>query len=152
MYVYRFSSDIDILCRFDSSSTKYKTPATKQQVESACLVADSAQMEFKQLIVRIRRLFYDELPSCDKSNARRCHSSCKQCAERKMAKASALYIHCYTDTSHARRMLSLPWLFAAWLIETRKLNIKIQSKLCKLNNKSKSVKAFDYFSFGINRY
>jgi hypothetical protein len=55
--------------------------------------------------------------------------------ERKMAKASALYIFCYTDKSHARPMLSLPWLFASLLIETRKLNIKKQEKLCKLNYK-----------------
>jgi hypothetical protein len=49
-----------------------------------------------------------------------------------MAKASALYVLCYTDTRHARRMLSLPWLFAPLLIETRKLNIKKQTKLCKI--------------------
>ncbi len=135
MYVYRFSSDVDIFCRFDSSLPQYKTPLSKQQTESSCLVADSAQVELKQLIHRIRRLFYDELRSCHKSNSYRCHSDCLQCMERKMAKASALYIFCYTDKSHARPMLSLPWLFASLLIETRKLNIKKQEKLCKLNYK-----------------
>ncbi|CAF3409422.1 unnamed protein product [Rotaria sp. Silwood1] len=129
MYVYRFSSDVDLLCRFDSSSSQYKTPLTKQQTESTCLVADSAQVEFKQLIRRIRRLFFEDLRSCNKFNLRRCHSTCAQCMERKMAKASALYIVCYNDTSHARRILSLPWLFAPLLIETRKLNIKKQTKL-----------------------
>jgi hypothetical protein len=132
MYVYRFQSDVDLVCRFDSSAPQYKAPLSKQQTESACLVADSAQVELKQLIRRIRRLFFEELRSCDKSYSHRCHSKCAQCAERKMAKASALYIYCYTDTRHARRMLSLPWLFAPLLIETRKLNIKKQTKLCKL--------------------
>jgi hypothetical protein len=128
IYVYRFSSDIDLLCRFDSSAPSYKAPLNKQQTESACLIADSAQVELKQLIRRIRRLFFDELRS---STTHRCHSPCAQCNDRKMAKASALYIFCYNDTHHTRRMLSLPWLFAPLLIETRKLNIKKQSKLCK---------------------
>ncbi len=131
MYVYRFSSDVDLLCRFDSTSSQYKTALSKHQTESACLVADSAQVEFKQLMRRIRRLFYEDLRSCDKSNSNRCHSTCPQCAERRMAKASALYIFCYSDTIHARRILSLPWLFAPLLIEIRKLNIKKQTKLCK---------------------
>jgi len=129
IYVYRFSSDIDLLCRFDSSSPPYKAPLSKQQTESACLIADSAQVELKQLIRRIRRLFFDELRS---STTHRCHvKTCAQCTEKQMAKASALYIFCYSDTHHARRMLSLPWLFAPLLIETRKLNIKKQMKLCK---------------------
>ncbi len=132
IYVYRFSSDVDLFCRFDSSSPQYKAPLSKQQTESSCLVADSAQVELKQLIRRIRRLFYDELNSCGKSKSHRCHSSCTQCMENKMAKASALYIFCYTDTHHARRMLSLPWLFPSLLIDIRKLNIKKQTKLCKL--------------------
>ena len=101
---------------------------SKQQTESACLVADSAQVELKQLIHRIRRLFYDELRS---PTPRRGQSAWTNHNERKMAKASALYIYCYTDTCHARPILSLPWLFAPLLIETRKLNIKKQSKLCK---------------------
>jgi hypothetical protein len=125
MYVYRFSSDVDLFCRFDSSSPQYKTPFTKQQTESPCLVADSAQIELKQLIHRIRRLFYQDVRFSDKS------ISHAQCAENKMAKASALYIFCYSDTQHARRMLSLPWLFASLLIDTRKLNIKKQTRLCK---------------------
>jgi hypothetical protein len=104
---------------------------SKHQTESPCLVADSAQVELKQLIRRIRRLFYEDLRSSDKSKFHRCHSNCTQCSEKKMAKASALYIYCYTDTCHARRMLSLPWLFAPLLIETRKLNIQKQTKLCK---------------------
>lgn len=132
MYVYRFSSDIDLLCRFDSTAPQSKTPLSKQQTESACLVADSAQVELRQLIHRIRRKFYDELRPDEKSNTHRCYKNCLECKERKMAKASALYIHCYTDTTHARRMLSLPWLFAPLLIETRKLNIEKQKKLCKL--------------------
>ncbi len=131
MYVYGFSSDVDLFCRFDSSCPQYKAPLSKQQTESACLVADSAQVELKQLIRRVQRLFFDELRSSDKSNYHRCHAACTQCAERKMAKASALYIYCYTDTRHARRMLSLPWLFARLLTDTRKLNIKKQAKLCK---------------------
>lgn len=130
MYVYRFSSDVDLLCRFDSSTTPtHKTPLTKQQTESACLVADSAQVELKQLIRRVRRLFYHEFRFCDKTHANRCQTNCSQCAEKKMAKASALYVLCYTDTRHARRMLSLPWLFASLLIETRKSNIRKQMKL-----------------------
>jgi hypothetical protein len=133
MYVYRFSSDVDLLCRFDSSSPQHKTPLSRQQTESACLVADSAQVELKQLIRRIRRLFYHEFRFCDKTHSNRCHTNCTQCADKKMAKASALYVLCYTDTRHARRMLSLPWLFASLLIETRKLNIKKQTKLCKLS-------------------
>ncbi|CAF1018924.1 unnamed protein product [Adineta steineri] len=128
LYVYRFSSDVDLLCRFDSS-LQYRTTLSKQQTESACLIADSAQVELKQLIRRIRKIFYEDLNSCDKSSSYRCHSNCIQCAERKMAKASALYIFCYTDTQHARRMLSLPWLFAPLLIKTRQLNIKKQTKL-----------------------
>lgn len=136
MYVYRFSSDVDLICRFDSSSTQHKATLTKQQTESACLIADSAQVEFKQLIQRICRLFHEDLCSCDKSNLRRLHSTCSKCADKKMAKASALYIHCYTDVSHARRILSLPWLFAPLLIETRKSNIKKLSKLCKLKTKT----------------
>lgn len=131
MYVYRFSSDVDLFCRFDSSSSQYRTPLTKQQTESACLVADSAQVELKQLVRRIRRLFFEDLRSFNKSTPHRCHSGCQLCADRKMAKASALYIFCYTDTRHARPMLSLPWLFASLLIETRKLNIRKQAKLCK---------------------
>ncbi|CAF0932173.1 unnamed protein product [Rotaria sp. Silwood1] len=129
MYVYRFSSDVDLLCRFDSSSLQHKTPLSKQQTDSACLVADSAQVELKQLIRRIRRLFYHEFRFCDKTHSNRCHTNCIQCADKKMAKASALYILCYTDTRHARRMLSLPWLFSSLLIETRKLNIRKQTKL-----------------------
>ncbi|CAF1684220.1 unnamed protein product [Rotaria magnacalcarata] len=129
MYVYRFSSDVDLLCRFDSSSSQHKTPLTKQQTDSACLIADSAQVELKQLIRRVRRLFYHEFRFCDKTHSIRCQTNCMKCADKKMAKASALYILCYTDTRHARRMLSLPWLFASLLIETRKLNIKKQTKL-----------------------
>ncbi|UJR28069.1 hypothetical protein I4U23_009325 [Adineta vaga] len=129
MYVYRFSSDVDLLCRFDSSSSQYKTPLSKQQTDSACLIADSAQVELKQLIRRMRRLFYHDFRFCDKTHSNRCHTNCSQCAEKKMAKASALYVLCYTDTRHARRLLSLPWLFAPLLIETRKLNIKKQTKL-----------------------
>jgi hypothetical protein len=135
MYVYRFSSDVDLLCRFDSSSSQHKTPLTRQQTDSACLIADSAQVELKQLIRRIRRLFYQEFRFCDKTHSIRCHANCTQCANKKMAKASALYVLCYTDTRHARRMLSLPWLFAPLLIETRKLNIKKQTKLCKFPKK-----------------
>ena len=131
MYVYRFSSDVDLLCRFDSSSLQHKSPLTKQQTDSACLIADSAQVELKQLIRRIRRLFYHEFRFCDKTHLNRCHTTCTQCVQKKMAKASALYVLCYTDTRHARRMLSLPWLFAPLLIETRKLNIRKQTKLCK---------------------
>ena len=133
LYVYRFSSDIDLLCRFDASSLQHKPALTRQQTESACLVADSAQVELKQLIRRIRRLFYHEFRFCDKTHFNHCHSNCTQCADKKMAKASALYLLCYTDTHHARRMLSLPWLFASLLIEIRKLNIKKQTKLCKFN-------------------
>ena len=129
IYVYHFSSDIDLLCRFDSSPI-YRTPLSKQQTESACLIADSAQVELKQLIRRIRKLFFDELRLSTPTN-HRCYPPCAQCNDRKMAKASALYIFCYNDTNHARRMLSLPWLFAPLLIETRKLNIKKQSKLRK---------------------
>ena len=135
MYVYRLSSDVDLVCRFDSSSSSHKSPLTKQQTDSACLIADSAQVELKQLIRRIRRLFYHEFRFCDKTHVNRSLSICSQCAEKKMAKASALYVFCYTDTRHARRMLSLPWLFASLLIEVRKLNIKKQTKLCKRNGK-----------------
>jgi hypothetical protein len=145
MYVYRFSSDVDLLCRFDSSSLQHKTPLTKQQTDSACLIADSAQVELKQLIRRIRRLFYHEFRFCDKTHINRCHTSCTQCADKKMAKASALYVLCYTDTRHARRMLSLPWLFAPLLIETRKLNIKKQTKLCKYLLREKLKRFFKYY-------
>jgi hypothetical protein len=145
MYVYRFSSDVDLLCRFDSSSSQHKTPLSKQQTDSACLVADSAQVELKQLIRRIRRLFYHEFRFCDKTHSNRCHTSCTQCADKKMAKASALYVLCYTDTRHARRMLSLPWLFAPLLIETRKLNIKKQTKLCKYLLKFNKILYFIFF-------
>jgi hypothetical protein len=131
MYVYRFSSDIDLLCRFDTSSPLHRTTMSKQQIESPCLIADSAQVEYKQLTHRIRRLFHHEFLQSEKTATHRCSSKCDKCFNRKMAKASALYIFCYTDTSHARRILSLPWLFAPLLIETRKLNIMKQSKLCK---------------------
>ena len=137
MYVYRFSSDIDLLCRFDSSSPQYKTPMTKQKTESACLIADSAQVEYKQLIQRIRRLFNQD---SDQQNMSR---TSKSNLEMRMAKASALYIFCYTDTSHARRILSLPWLFADSLIETRKLNIKNQMKLRKENTEDEQTSVFD---------
>ena len=140
LYVYGFSSDVDLICRFNSSSPHYRTPLSKQQVESYCLVADSAQMELKQLIHRIRRLFFDELRSTKKLNSHRCYS-CKACTENKMAKASALYIYCYTDTTHARRMSSLPWLFAPLLVEVRKSNIEKQKKLCK------SIKKNNFYSY-----
>ena len=146
MYVYRFSSDVDLLCRFDSSSLQHKTPLSKQQTDSACLVADSAQVELKQLIRRIRRLFYHEFRFCDKTHSNRCHISCTQCADKKMAKASALYVICYTDTRHARRMLSLPWLFAPLLIESRKLNIRKQTKLCKFSLENKKTISLCFFS------
>ncbi|UJR21373.1 hypothetical protein I4U23_024465 [Adineta vaga] len=129
MYVYRFSSDVDIFCRFDSSSSQYKSPLSKQQTESACLVADSAQIELKQLVHRIRRLFFEDLRSYSKLTSHRCHPTCDQCLDRQMAKASALYIFCYTDTRHARPILSLPWLFAPLLLKTRLLNIKKHTKL-----------------------
>ena len=35
MYVYRFSSDVDIFCRFDSSSSQYHTPLSKKQHKSS---------------------------------------------------------------------------------------------------------------------
>lgn len=129
MYVYRFSSDVDLLCRFNSASPQYKAAMSKQQIESPCLTADSAQVEYKQLIERMEHLFFENSSSSTKSSKHRCHKKCKQCAEKNMAKASALYIHCYTDVSHARRILSLPWLFAELLIATRKSNIEKQSKL-----------------------
>ncbi|CAF0876200.1 unnamed protein product [Adineta ricciae] len=129
MYVYRFSSDVDIFCRFDSSSSQYHTPLSKQQTESACLVADSAQIELRQLVHRIRRLFFEELRSSNKSTFHRCHPTCDQCLDNQMAKASALYFFCYTDTRHARPMLSLPWLFASLLLKTRIVNIRKQTKL-----------------------
>ena len=129
MYVYRFSSDIDLLCRFNSASPQYKAAMSKQQIESPCLIADSAQVEYKQLIERMERLFFETLPSSGKTSKHRCHKKCKQCAEKNMAKASALYIHCYTDVSHARRILSLPWLFTDLLIAIRKSNIEKQTKL-----------------------
>lgn len=147
MYVYRFSSDVDLLCRFDSSSLQHKTTLTKQQTDSACIIADSAQVELKQLIRRIRRLFYHEFRFCDKTHVNRCYTSCTKCADKKMAKASALYIFCYTDTRHARRMLSLPWLFASLLIETRKLNIKKQTKLCKFQ-----IIYFLYFNYNLSLF
>ena len=131
MYVYRFSSDVDIFCRFDSSSSQYHTPLSKQQTESACLVADSAQIELRQLVHRIRRLFFEELRSSNKSTFHRCHPPCDQCLDKQMAKASALYLFCYNDTRHARPMLSLPWLFAPLLLKTRIANIKRQTKLRK---------------------
>lgn len=132
MYVYHFSSDIDLLCRFNSSSPQHRTTMGKQQLESACLVADSAQVEYKQLIQLIRGLFYKDLnPSDEESLNYTVYRSNVERDERKMAKASALYVYCYTDMSHGRRILSLPWLFATHLIETRKMNIKKQSKLRK---------------------
>lgn len=138
MYVYRFSSDIDLLCRFDSSSPQYKTPLSKQQTESACLIADSAQVEYKQLIQRMRRLFEQD---CDQSDGPRTSKSNSD--PRRMARASALYIFCYTDTSHARRILSLPWLFASLLIETRKSNIQKQKKLRKNKKTDREISVFN---------
>ncbi|CAF2895365.1 unnamed protein product [Rotaria sp. Silwood2] len=96
----------------------------KEQTESTCLFADSAQVELKQLI---RRLFYDDIRFRDKSNLRRYYSTCIQCTDTKLTKVSELYIFCYTDTSHNRRIFSLSWLFTALLIQIQRLNIEKQS-------------------------
>ena len=151
MYVYRFSSDVDLLCRFDSSIPQHRAPLTKQQTESACLVADSAQVELRQLIRRTERLFYDDLPSCEQHDPKHSDATCSRCLHRKkaaMAKASALYVFCYTDTRHARRMLSLPWLFATLLIKVRKLNIEKQSKLLSSTHVSQMLEIQPYRLIG----
>lgn len=119
MFAYHFVSDIDLICRFDSQ---------QQQCMSKHIdVADSAQVELKVLIERVKTLFYAEFNSREKSPIKDGEIAY---FDEKLAKASACYIVCYQyeQAQHPKRILSFPWLFSRLLLQLRQRNLTMIAK------------------------
>ncbi|CAF3874471.1 unnamed protein product [Rotaria sordida] len=135
MVAYHFVSDIDLICRFDSQ---------QQQCMSKHIdVADSAQVELKALMDRIKTLFYAEFNA--KEEAERLRISMSGIGstvmnmnkegeiaylDEKLAKASACYVVCYQyeQAQHPKRILSFPWLFSRLLLQLRQRNLAVMAK------------------------
>ena len=127
MFAYHFVSDIDLICRYDSQQ--------RQCMSKHMDVADSAQVELKVLMNRIRTLFYAEFNVREVENSMNdMESSMKKDGEvayldDKLAKASACYIVCYQyeQAQHPKRILSFPWLFSRLLLQLRQRNLEIMA-------------------------
>jgi RNA-dependent RNA polymerase len=130
MYAYHFVSDIDLICRFDSQ---------QQQCMSKHIdVADSAQVELKALMDRIKTLFYAEFNAREEIERGRLANlviNMKKDGEiayldEKLAKASACYVVCYQyeQAQHPKRILSFPWLFSRLLLQLRQRNLAVMAK------------------------
>ncbi len=125
MFAYHFVSDIDLICRFDSQ---------QQQCMSKHIdVADSAQVELKALMDRIKTLFYAEFNA--REEIERGRITMKKEGEiayldEKLAKASACYVVCYQyeQAQHPKRILSFPWLFSRLLLQLRQRNLAVMAK------------------------
>ncbi|CAF0935981.1 unnamed protein product, partial [Didymodactylos carnosus] len=107
MFVYHFSSEVDLICRFDSQ---------QQILLKQFDIVDTAQVELKRLMEKIRNLFYEEFDNRHGNRHKTC--DCSSCTYEKMAKASACYVVCYQQ-SYLKKILSFPWLFARLLIKIR---------------------------------
>ncbi|UJR29064.1 hypothetical protein I4U23_010278 [Adineta vaga] len=130
MLAYHFVSDIDLICRFDSQ---------QQQCMSKHIdVADSAQVELKALMDRIKTLFYAEFNIREAMERERnsiYHLGMKKkdkeifYLDDKLAKASACYVVCYRyeQAQHPKRILSFPWLFSRLLLQLRQQNLAVMA-------------------------
>ncbi|CAF0930753.1 unnamed protein product [Adineta ricciae] len=123
--LYRFQDEIDLLCRCESMDAS--AGGKKGSLE------DSAAMEVKNLVQRIRQDFYAEFD--ERRNKRRCCEEyfvyerlkirdCERCSEDKKAKAACAYIYSYEKSRRLppksnRRVLSFPWLFSEYLIRLK---------------------------------
>ncbi|CAF0883936.1 unnamed protein product [Adineta ricciae] len=123
--LYRFQDEIDLLCRCESMDAS--AGGKKGGLE------DSAAMEVKNLVQRIRQEFYAEFD--ERRKKKRCceeHSvgkrlkihNCERCSEDKKAKAACAYIYSYERSRRLppksnRRVLSFPWLFSEYLIRLK---------------------------------
>ena len=130
--VYRFQDEIDLFCRCDTADASGGGGAKKGTLE------DSAATEVKSLIDRIREDFFAEfkkrqrsLHCCSFIEDERTHRmrmrSCEICSEGKLAKAACLYRYTYKKSARLsptsnRRILSLPWYFAEFLIHLKYRN------------------------------
>ncbi|CAF0730149.1 unnamed protein product [Adineta steineri] len=125
MFAYHFVSDIDLICRFDSQ---------QQQCMSKHIdVADSAQVELKALMDRIKTLFYAEFNVREETERGRLNMKRNgeiSYLDEKLAKASACYVVCYQyeQAQHPKRILSFPWLFSRLLVQLRQQNLTIIAK------------------------
>lgn len=120
MLAYHFVSDIDLICRFDSQQQQ----CTSKHID----VADSAQVEFKALMERIRSLFYAEFHAREYGQGMRDDDVVY--LDEKLAKASACYVVCYQyeQAQHPKRVLSFPWLFSRLLVQLRQRNLTMMAK------------------------
>lgn len=123
MYAYHFVSDIDLICRFDSQ---------QQQCMSKHIdVADSAQVELKTLMDRIKTLFYAEFNIREEKQRGNIHLNNGEIPylDEKLAKASACYVVCYQyeQAQHPKRILSFPWLFSRLLLQLRQKNLAVMA-------------------------
>ena len=124
MLAYHFVSDIDLICRFDSQ---------QQQCMSKHIdVADSAQVELKALMERIKSLFYVEFNTREDGEmiADGKREGDVVYLDEKLAKASACYVVCYQyeQAQHPKRVLSFPWLFSRLLLQLRQRNLAMMAK------------------------
>ncbi|CAF0959316.1 unnamed protein product [Adineta ricciae] len=124
MFAYHFVSDIDLICRFDSQ---------QQQCMSKHIdVADSAQVELKALMDRIKNLFYSEFNAREQIERRQNFNRRENetaYLDDKLAKASACYVVCYQyeQAQHPKRILSFPWLFSRLLLQLRQRNLAVMA-------------------------
>lgn len=135
MFAYHFTSDVDLICRFDS---------LQQQCMSKHIdVADSAQVELKALMNRMKSLFYAEFNAREEAERARASGSTAHVTpsptvpnqaepayfDDKLAKASACYIVCYQyeQAQHPKRILSFPWLFSRLLLQLRRRNLAVMA-------------------------
>jgi hypothetical protein len=99
-------------------------------------VADSAQVELKALMDRIKTLFYAEFNAREEFERGRItmNTSSKKeeipYLDEKLAKASACYVVCYQyeQAQHPKRILSFPWLFSRLLLQLRQHNLAVMAK------------------------
>ena len=105
-------------------------------------VADSAQVELKALMDRMKTLFYAEFNAREEAERARLTNNgianfvfhLKKEGEiayldEKLAKASACYVVCYQyeQAQHPKRILSFPWLFSRLLLQLRQQNLAIMA-------------------------
>lgn len=123
MLAYHFVSDIDLICRFDSQ---------QQQCMSKHIdVADSAQVELKALMERMKSLFYAEFHTREETEYGEVIADGNIVyLDEKLAKASACYVVCYQyeQAQHPKRILSFPWLFSRLLLQLRQRNLAMMAK------------------------
>jgi hypothetical protein len=95
-------------------------------------VADSAQVELKALMDRIKTLFYAEFNAREETERTINVNGNLVVAylDEKLAKASACYVVCYQyeQAQHPKRILSFPWLFSRLLLQLRQRNLAVMAK------------------------